>query len=249
MSGRTVDLNADLGEGGPSDTELLDVVSSASVACGFHAGSPATMVATARAAAARGVTLGAHPSYDDREGFGRRPVDTDPEDLFAAVLYQVGAMAAAANAAGSRLGFVKPHGALYTRASVDPTVADPIARAAIEAGLPLLCPPDSRLEATARERGVITYSEAFADRAYAADGSLVPRGEPGACIDDPDEAAARAVTLALHGMVTAVDGSEIAVVADSICVHGDSLGALEIARAVRRGLASAGVEVRPFVAS
>jgi UPF0271 protein len=247
VTGRTVDLNADLGEDGPADVELLDLVTSASVACGFHAGSPATMLATARVAAARGVAIGAHPSYNDREGFGRRPVGAEPEDLFAAVLYQVGAMAAAARAAGSPLRFVKPHGALYTRASADPAVAEPVVRAAAEIGLPLLCPAGSRMEATARDRGVITYTEAFADRAYEPDGSLAPRTETGAVIDDPDEAAARAVRLAVHGLVMAVDGTEIPVPAQSICVHGDSPRALEIARAVRRSLTAAGVEIRAFV--
>jgi UPF0271 protein len=205
------------------------------------------MVATARAAAGRGVALGANPSYDDREGFGRRPVEADPDDLFAAVLYQVGAMAAAANAAGSPLRFVKPHGALYNRAATDPAVAEPIVRAVAAAGFPLLCPPNSRLEEVAGRRGVITYAEAFADRAYASDGTLVPRTEPGAVIHDPDEAAARAVDLAVHGSITAVDGRKITVPAHSICVHGDSPGALDIVRSVRSRLEAAGVEVRAFV--
>ena len=247
MASLFIDLNADLGEDGPADADLLDLVTSASIACGFHAGSPASMVATARAAATRGVAIGAHPSYDDREGFGRRPVEADPDELFAVVLYQVGAMAAAASAAGAALRYVKPHGALYNRASVDPAVAEPVVRAVAEAGIPLLCPPMSRLEEVARDRGVVTYSEAFADRAYAADGSLVPRSDAGAVIDDPEEIAARAVGLATRGRVMAIDGTEIDVPADSICVHGDSPKAPDIARAVRTRLAAVGVEVRAFV--
>ena len=247
MVSRFIDLNADVGEGGPDDAGLLDVVTSASIACGFHAGSPAVMVATARAAAGRGVAIGAHPSYDDRDGFGRRPVESDPDELFATVLYQIGAMAAAAKAAGSALRYVKPHGGLYNRASIDPTVAEPVVRAVAEAGIPLLCPPKSCLEEAARNVGVATYSEAFADRAYAADGSLVPRSDDGAVIDDPDQVAARAVDLAIRGRVKAIDGTDIQVRADSICVHGDSPQALDVARAVRGHLASVGVEVRAFV--
>ena len=247
MASRFIDLNADLGEDGPADADLLELVTSASIACGFHAGSPASMIATARAAARRGVVIGAHPSYDDREGFGRRPVESDPDELFAAVVYQVGAMAAAATAAGAALRYVKPHGALYNRASIDPAVAEPVVRAVAEAGLALLCPPMSRLEVAARNAGVITYSEAFADRAYAADGSLVPRNDAGAVIDDPDEVAARAVDLALRGRVTAIDGTGIEVPADSICIHGDSPKALDMARTVRSRLAEAGVDVRAFV--
>jgi UPF0271 protein len=247
VADRFIDLNADLGEGGPADGQLLDLVTSASIACGFHAGSPATMLATARAAARLGVAIGAHPSYDDREGFGRRPVDADPEELFSGVLYQVGAMAAIAKAAGSRLHFLKPHGALYNRAATDPAMAEPIVRTAAELGLPLLCPPGSQMEVIATGRGVVTYAEAFADRAYAPDGSLAPRSEPGSLIDDPHEAAARAVRLAVDGVVAAIDGSEIRVPTDSICVHGDSPGALEVARAVRRSLLDAGLEVRPFI--
>lgn len=249
MGRRFIDLNADVGEGGPDDDGLLDLVTSASIACGFHAGSPATMVATARAAAGRGVAIGAHPSYDDREGFGRRPVESDPDDLFAAVLYQIGAMAAAATAAGTALRYVKPHGALYNRAAIDRAVAEPVVRAVAVAGLPLLCPPTSRLEEAARKVGVVTYSEAFVDRAYEADGSLVPRSDAGAVIDDPDEVAARAVDLAIRGRVTAVGGAAIELPADSICIHGDSRQALDMARSVRRNLAAAGVTVRAFVAS
>ena len=246
MPGRKIDLNADLGEGGPADAELLEIVTSASIACGFHAGSPGVMMATARAAADRGVAIGAHPSYDDREGFGRRPVDAGPEEVFAFVLYQVGALVAAAKAAGSPVRFVKPHGALYLRAATDPATAEPIVRAVSEVGLPLLCPLGSRMEAMARDRNVVTYAEAFADRAYAPDGSLVPRTADGAVIHDPGEAAVRAVQLAVQGTVTAIDGSEIAVPADSICVHGDSPAALEIARAVRSSLAAAGIHVGTF---
>ena len=247
MADRFIDLNADLGEDGPADADLLELVSSASIACGFHAGSPSTMVSTARAAAARGVAIGAHPSYYDRAGFGRRAVDMGADELFATVLYQLGAMTAAAHAAGTSLQFVKPHGALYNRASHDPDVAGPVVRAVVESGLPLLCPAGSRLDEAAQRAAVITYSEGFADRAYTPDGSLVPRSELGALIHDPDEAGARAVDLAVRGVVTAIDGKEISVSAQSICIHGDTPEALDIARSVRASLAAAGVHVRAFV--
>ena len=246
MTGRFVDLNADVGEEGLYDEELLAIVTSASVACGYHAGSPAVMLATAAEAARRGVAVGAHPSYDDREGFGRRPVDIPAPDLFAAVVYQVGAMRAAAVAAGTGLAFVKPHGALYNRAASEAEVAHPVVLAAATLGLPVLGPPGSELERAASAQGVRLYREAFADRAYEADGSLAPRDHAGAVIEDPAEAARQAVDLVLRGTVRIRDGTEIPLSADSICIHGDTPGAVAVARAVRRALEGAGVSVRPF---
>lgn len=244
-----MDLNADLGEGGPSDRELLEVVTSASVACGFHAGGPLAMVVTARMAAAHGVALGAHPSYPDREHFGRRPMRISDDELFAAVVYQVGAMAAAAGAAGARLSYVKAHGALYNQAAADPSVAEPLVRAVASTGLPLLCPLGSEMERVATKGGVVAYAEAFADRGYQPDGRLIPRGSPGSVLADAGEVTRRAVRMALRGEVTAEDGAVIPIRPDSICIHGDTPGALGLARSVRRALQEAGVTLRPFVAA
>lgn len=242
-----MDLNADLGEGGPADPQLLDLVTSASVACGYHAGDPLVMLDTARMAASRGVALGAHPSYPDREGFGRRPMRMEADELFATVLYQVGAMAAAAAAVGTSLRFVKPHGALYNQAATDPDVAEPVVRAAASTGLALLCPYGSAMQRLGTTMGVRCFSEAFADRGYAPDGTLVDRSSPGALIDDPSEVARRAVRLAARREVEASDGSVIRVPADSLCLHGDTPGAVELARSVRRALEDAGMTLRPFV--
>ncbi|HZT65817.1 MAG TPA: 5-oxoprolinase subunit PxpA [Acidimicrobiales bacterium] len=243
---RQIDLNSDLGEGGPADPALLHVVTSANVACGFHAGDPATMAATVVAAVASGVTVGAHPSYADREGFGRRPLDVAPEQLAAELAYQVGALEGIARAAGGRVAYVKPHGALYNQAAVDRGLAGAVVDAVLPFGLPLLCPPVSELAAAADGAGLEVVGECFADRLYAPDGTLVPRDRPGAVLHDPDRVVAQALGLALGGKVTAVDGSDIDLQAASICVHGDTPGALELARRVRAALEDAGVTVRPF---
>lgn len=247
MPGRRVDLNADVGEGGPVDADLLRVVTSASVACGFHAGGPSTMLDTARLARAHDVSVGAHPSFDDREGFGRRPVAVGPEALFAAVVYQIGAMAAAARAAGTALAYVKPHGALYNQAATESAVAEPVVAAVASAGVALLAPAGSELSRRAAAQGVTCFFEAFADRAYTPDGRLAPRGQPGAVLPDPAEVAARAVGMVLTGEVHATDGSTLEIPADSLCVHGDTPGALDLATAVRRALEDAGVEIRSFI--
>lgn len=254
MSGVAVDLNADLGEGAPYDNRLLEIVSSTSVACGFHAGDPRTMVEVARAAAARNVAVGAHPSYADREGFGRRPVDMAAHELVALVAVQVGAMAAAAGVAGTTVRFVKPHGALYNRAAVDPAVAEAVVEAVALAGgttgnrrLPLLCPAGSEMARRAEASGLRWFAEAFADRRYGDDGSLVSRSRPGAVITDPAAAARQAVDLALRSSVSTLGGSPVSVRADSICLHGDTPGALEMARTVRRALEEAGVSIAGFV--
>lgn len=243
-----MDLNADLGEGSAADGDLLALVTSASIACGSHAGDPLTMLRTARLAAGRGVAVGAHPSFPDREGFGRRPFSLPADELFATVVYQVRAMTAAAAAAGTSVRFVKPHGALYNQAAADPAVAEPVVRAAAELGLPVLCPHGSHLQKVASAAGVACYTEAFADRAYAPDGSLVPRHVPGAVLREVEAVAGQARRLALHGEVVATDGSVIRVPADSLCVHGDSPGALGLARSVRSTLEAAGVTLRPFLA-
>jgi UPF0271 protein len=246
-----VDLNADVGEGMDVDADQLGIVTSANVACGFHAGDPLTMVETARRAAAAGVVVGAHPSYYDREGMGRRELDVPADRLQADIVYQLGATAAAAGAAGTRLAYVKPHGSLYNRAALDAGLAAVVVSAITAVGpalgpLAVLCPPGSELAAAAGRRGLAVFTEAFADRAYAPNGTLVRRSEPGAVISDPERAAQRAVTLARDGRVKAVDGSWVGVPASSICIHGDTPDALDVARAVRDALLAAGVEIRAF---
>jgi 5-oxoprolinase (ATP-hydrolysing) subunit A len=247
-----VDLNADLGESygawtSGDDEGLLDVVTSANVACGFHAGDPVTMLRTCRAAAARAVTIGAHPSYPDLVGFGRRHLDVSMEELTALTLYQVGALQACCSAAGTRLAYVKPHGALYHDVSRSPALARAFVLGVAElAPLAVLGPAGSELLTAAADLGLPTASEVFADRAYRRDGTLVPRGEPGAVVEEPDVVAERVVAMATRGSVRTVDGSEVAVVADSICLHSDTRGAVALARRVRAALERAGVELSPF---
>jgi UPF0271 protein len=248
----TVDLNADLGESYGSwsmgdDEALLDVVTSANVACGFHAGDPATMLRTCRAAASRGVTVGAHPSYPDLVGFGRRHLELSAEELVAATVYQLGALDACCRAAGTRLAYVKPHGALYHDVSRDSTLARAFVLGVVEvAPLAVLGPAGSELLKAAAELGLATPAEVFADRAYRADGSLVPRGESGAIVDDADAVAERVVGMVTAGTVLAVDGTLVPVVADSICLHSDTPGAVALARRVRAALVDAGVGLGPF---
>ena len=246
-----IDLNADVGEGAGADGAdgaLLDLVTSASVACGFHAGDPATMRSTVEAAARRGVIVGAHPSYPDRAGFGRRPMDVAPARVTDDVLYQVGALEALARAGGTAVRFVKPHGELYHRMADDEACARAVAEAVRIAGdLVLLVPAGSGAVEVVAETGVRVATEAFADRAYLADGRLVPRTVPGAVLTDPEEVVARAVGIAVDRRVTAVDGTTIALEASTICVHGDTPGAEVLARAIRRALESAGVTLWPFV--
>lgn len=241
-----MDLNADLGEGAGADADLLQLVTSASVACGGHAGDSDSMRATAAAAARLGVAVGAHPSYPDREGFGRRDLSLPPSALRDALAAQVDAMREAATQVGTRLLFVKPHGALYNRAATDEAQAAAVVEVAAAAGLALLCPPRSAMEALGRRAGIACFAEAFADRAYLPDGTLAPRSQPGAVLDDADEVAERALRLATERRVVAVDGSVVQVGADSICLHGDTPGAVALARSVRRALEDAGVAVRPF---
>ncbi|MFV0452996.1 MAG: LamB/YcsF family protein [Propioniciclava sp.] len=248
-----IDLNADLGESFGAwrmgdDAAMLDVVSSASIACGFHAGDPATMRATTRAAAERGVVVGAHPSYRDRAGFGRRFVDVPPVELEAEVLAQLGALDACCRADGTRMRYVKPHGALYHATVRHEGQAAAVVGAvrAFDPDLAVLGLPGSALLHLAAEAGLRVVGEAFADRAYAADGTLVPRGVAGAVLENPEEIAARVLTLAQQGTVNAVDGRRIGIDAASVCVHGDTPGAVAIARAVRAALGAAGVTVSPF---
>lgn len=260
-----IDLNCDLGEGYGAwtmgdDTALLDVVSSANIACGFHAGDPQIMRRTVEAAVQRDVAVGAHVSYPDRAGFGRRDIGIAPADVTDDVLYQLGALDAFARAAGTRVSYVKPHGALYNRIAVDEVLAAAVVEAVrrYDRTLPLLSLPGSAVTRVAATAGLSAVGEGFADRAYTPDGRLVPRQEPGAVLSDPDVVAARAVRMATEQRVTAgtgvgvigspagTDGPDVAVAVASLCVHGDTPGSVALARAVRTALERAGVEIRPF---
>ncbi|RKN05362.1 LamB/YcsF family protein [Streptomyces radicis] len=249
----SIDLNADLGEGFgrwrlTDDDALLSVVTSANVACGYHAGDASTMRGVCAMAAERGVAIGAQVSYRDLAGFGRRAMDIEPGDLAADVAYQIGALEVFARAAGSRVSYVKPHGALYNRVVTDEAQAEAVAEGVALAGarLPVLGLPGSALHRAAAAAGLPVVGEAFADRAYTEDGALVPRREPGAVIADPDAVVRRSVGIATEGRVTTHRGGTLAVRARSLCVHGDTEGAAALARRVREGLAAAGVAVEPF---
>lgn len=249
----SVDLNADLGESFGAwklgdDEAMLGLVTSANVACGFHAGDPALLLRTCREAAARGVRVGAQVSYRDLAGFGRRFIDVTPEDLTADVIYQIGALQGIARAAGTAVTYVKPHGALYNTIVSHPEQAAAVAAAvaAVDAALPVLGLSGSAFFEEARQRGLRTVAEAFADRAYQPDGTLVSRRDPGAVLHDAPEIAERVAGMVATGRVTAVDGSVIPVTVESICVHGDSPGAVEIATAVRERLLAEGVTLSAF---
>jgi 5-oxoprolinase (ATP-hydrolysing) subunit A len=248
-----VDLNSDLGEGYGrwvlgDDAALLEVVTSANVACGFHAGDPATIDRTVRTAVERGVAVGAQVSYPDLVGFGRREIDVPPDELTADVLYQIGALEGFARAAGSRVRYVKPHGALYNRIARDPVQAAAVVEAIrrYDPALPLLTLSGSAAMEAAAEAGIAAVGEGFADRGYTAEGRLVSRREPGAVLDDPERVAARAVAMATEGRVETADGGEVTVEIASLCVHGDTPGAVELARAVRAALEEAGVTLEAF---
>jgi 5-oxoprolinase (ATP-hydrolysing) subunit A len=248
-----IDLNADLGEGFgrsrlPEDEALLDLVSSANIACGFHAGDAMTMRDTVRAAAARGVAIGAHPSYPDIPGFGRRELDLRPKEIRFHVASQLRALRDVCAAESAKLSYVKPHGALYNRAAKDHAAADAIVSAIldVEASLVLLGLAGSEMARVAENRGITFAAEAFADRAYRHDGSLVPRSEPGAVIHDVSAAVGRAITLVKSNTITAQDGATLSVTAQSLCVHGDNPDAAPILRELRARLLEAGVSIAPF---
>jgi 5-oxoprolinase (ATP-hydrolysing) subunit A len=249
-----VDLNADLGEGFGAwqlgdDEAMLDVVTSANIACGFHAGDPALLRRTCRAAAERGVRIGAQVGYRDLAGFGRRFIDVAPEDLSADVIYQIGALQALAHAAGSTVSYVKPHGALYNTIVSNHDQAHAVAEAvhAVDPDLPVLGLAGSVFFANAEELGLRTVPEAFADRSYRADGQLVSRRARNAVLHDPAEIADRVASMVSAGRVAAVDGSTIPITVESVCVHGDSPGAVRIATAVRERLLADGVTLTPFI--
>jgi 5-oxoprolinase (ATP-hydrolysing) subunit A len=249
-----IDLNSDLGEGFGvwtlgDDEAMLDVVTSANVACGFHAGDPDVLRRACHQAAERGVVIGAQVGYRDLAGFGRRAIDVDPATLTNEVIYQIGALDGFARIAGTRVRYVKPHGALYNTVVHHPAQAVAVVDAIrlYDATLPVLGLPGSVLVATAKQAGLRTVTEAFADRGYTPDATLVPRSRPGALLSDPRQVAERMVSLVTSGKIQAVDGTDIGVRADSICVHGDTPGAVEMAVLVREALTAAGVEIRPFV--
>lgn len=248
----TFDLNADVGESYGAwtlgdDEAVLDVVTSANVACGFHAGDPRTLLRTVTAAAERGVVVGAQVSYPDLVGFGRREMDLAAEDVTADVLYQVGALAGIARAAGTAVAYVKPHGALYHRVARDPVTAGALAEAVLryDPALPVLLLAGSAGLEVVRAAGLTGVGECFADRGYAPGGGLLPRGEAGAVLTDPVKVAARAVRM-VTGEVVAADGNLLRLDARSMCLHGDTPGAAALARAVRDALVAASVELAPF---
>lgn len=248
-----IDLNSDLGEGYGvwtlgEDDGLLDVVTSANVACGFHGGDPSIMRRVCLRAAERGVRIGAQVGYHDLAGFGRRPMDVPADELTDEVIYQIGALDAFARVAGSRVSYVKPHGALYNTCVTDEVQAQAVVRAVrdVDSTLPVLGLPGSELLRAAEAVGLLTVNEAFADRAYDAAGHLVSRREEGSLITDPKAVVARCLRLVNEGRLTALDGTQVPVTAQSLCLHGDTPGALRLARRVRDALTEAGVQLAPF---
>ncbi len=248
-----IDLNSDLGESYGAwrmgdDAAMLAVVSSANIACGFHAGDPAGIYRTVKAAAANGVVIGAHVSYPDRVGFGRRDLDATPEELIADVIYQIGAIKGVAAAAGTTVRYVKPHGALYNRIAYDArqgqAVIDGIK--AVDPSLVLMGLANAPILDLARRSGLAVVAEAFADRAYTPRGELVSRREAGSVLHDERKIADRMVQLAREGTLEAIDGSTIRIEAQSICVHGDSPGAVVIAQEIRRRFEAEGIDIRSF---
>ncbi|MBH0781235.1 LamB/YcsF family protein [Nocardia bovistercoris] len=247
-----LDLNSDLGEGFGAwtmgdDAAMLDIVTSANIACGFHAGDPSIMRRTCEVAVAKGVRIGAHIGYRDQAGFGRRAIAMDPADLRDEILYQIGGLDTFARIAGDRVRYVKPHGALYHSAAADRSAADAVVGALVEFGaeLALLGPADSQLEQSAAAAGLRFVGEGFADRAYTPRGTLAPRGTEGAVLHAND-AVAQAVSIATSGRARGVDGREVKVTAKSICVHGDTPAAVEMARRIRESLHDVGVPLESF---
>lgn len=248
-----IDLNADLGEGFGQwtlgdDDALLDVVTSVNVACGFHAGDPSVLRRVCDMAAERGVSIGAQVGYRDLAGFGRRFIDMEPDELTQDVLYQIGALEAFARVAGTRVRYIKPHGALYNAIVHHEEQASAVVTAVTQydRSLPVLGLPGSAWLRQAEEAGLRTVQEAFADRNYTPEGTLVSRREPGAVLHDPELIAQRCVDIATTGRIRAIDGTEVAAPAASLCVHGDTDGAVDVARRVRAALDAGSISVRPF---
>jgi len=246
-----IDLNGDVGESFGAyeighDAALIPILTSANIACGFHAGDPGVMRATVALARQHGTAVGAHPGFPDLVGFGRREIKATPREVEDLVAYQIGALAAIAAAQGVRLTHVKPHGALYNMAARDLDLADAIARAiaAVDPSLALFGLPGSQSLEAAQRHKVRAVSEAFADRAYRRDGSLVPRNQPGAVIDDEQIVVTRAVAIARDRVVIAADGTRVPLDVQTICVHGDTPGAAVLASRIRKALNDAGIQVR-----
>ena len=241
-----LDLNADVGEGfSEIDAALMPLITSANIACGLHAGDAHTMATTVALAIQSGVAVGAHPGYDDREGFGRRPRDLAPNDVLELVLYQLGALDAIARAAGTSVRHVKPHGALYNQAEVDRKLAVAIISGirAFDPTLRLVGRAGSAMHDAAAALGHPFTAEAFADRRYRADGTLQPRSEPGAVIENPEQVSEQVQSLVTHGETKASDGSRLRIAFQSLCLHGDTPGAASLAARVREQLAACGVSV------
>ena len=240
-----IDLNADLGEGCGSDAALLQLVSSANIACGFHAGDAETMLACVREALKNGVAIGAHPSFPDRENFGRTAMTLPPETVYAQVVYQIGALAAIVRAEGGQLRHVKPHGMLYNQAAKEPALAEAIARAvqAVDPNLILVGLAGSELIRAGERYGLVTREEVFADRGYQADGSLVPRSQPGALIVDEQQSLAQTLEMVQRGRVKSITGEWATVKAQSVCIHGDGEHALEFARRLRNEFAAQNIKI------
>ena len=243
----SIDLNADLGEGSGHDAELFELISSANIATGFHAGDPGSILDSMRQAKAKGVAVGAHPSFADRENFGRKEMSVPLPKLFAQLIYQIGAFQSLANAVGVRPNHVKPHGALYNMAVRDEKMAEAIARAilAVNPALVLFAPANSAMERAGRKVGLQIAREIFADRNYLNDGWLVPRTRPDALLHDPNEAAERVLRMLREGKVRSVEGQDVEVNGETICVHGDTPGAVEFARELRTRLEREGVKISP----
>jgi UPF0271 protein len=242
-----LDLNADVGEGFGTDADLFAVITSANVACGFHAGDRSTMAQCCQHAVRNGVAVGAQVSYRDREGFGRRDVEIDRTALLADIEEQIEALRDAAGSAGAVVGYLKPHGALYNRVVWDAEQAAAVVEAARRNALALLGLPGSVVLQQAAAASVRAYREFFADRGYTTAGRLVARSDPGALVEDADDVAARVGRLVTEGVVRSVDGVDVAVEADSVCVHGDTPDAVALAGAVRRAIVGAGCSLRSFV--
>ena len=238
-----VDLNSDLGEGASHDDEILSLVSSANIACGFHAGNPVSIFNSIRAANEKGVAVGAHPSLDDRKNFGRTEMQVSAAEVYALVAYQVGAFHALCTSAGVEMNHVKPHGALYNMAVHDRELSDAIAHGvlAVDAGAILFAPAGTELFRAAQELGLLTAAEVFADRNYNSDGSLVSRTKPEALLRDPAEAAERVLRMLKEGKIRALDGIDVSARAETICLHGDTPGAVEFAQRLRARLEGEGI--------
>lgn len=249
----TVDLNSDLGESFGAytignDSAIIPLISSANVACGFHAGDPTVMARTVKLCRESGTALGAHPGFMDLQGFGRRNMNISPEEAKALVIYQVGALSAFAASEGVKLQHVKPHGALYNMAGKDYALARAITEGvkSVDSGLTMLVLSGSQMEKAAKDLGMKYAAEVFADRAYEPDGSLVARSKEGSMITDEDEAVRRVIRMVKEGRVTAIDGCDIPITADSVCVHGDGAKALLFVQKLKTALEEAGITIAPF---